>query len=192
MSKIGIKKNIFIISFILTLTILVYYLNFFNKKDVVKVETKTDEKTLYNSNIIENVNYSTKDAKGNEYIINALEGEIDYSNSNILYLTKLTALIKLNDTNNIIITSDYGKYDTDNFDTIFSKNVIIRYLDNKISGEYLDFSLGRNSMIISRNVVFTNSENILRADVIEMNIETKDTKIFNYEKEKKVKIKNKQ
>ena len=36
-----------------------------------------------------------------------------------------------------------------------------------------------------------NSENILRADVIEMNIETKDTKIFNYEKEK-VKIKNKQ
>ena len=190
MSKIGIKKNIFIISFILTLTILFYY--FFNKKEVVKIETKIDEKTSYNSNIIENVNYSTKDAKGNEYIINALEGEIDYSNSNILYLTKLTALIRLNDTNNITITSDYGKYNTDNFDTIFSKNVIIRYLDNKISGEYLDFSLGRNSMVISRDVVFTNSENILRADVIEMNIETKDTKIFNYEKEKKVKIKNKQ
>ena len=59
----------------------------------------------------------------------------------------------------------------------------------KIVGEYLDFSLERNSMIISKNVVFTNLENILEADVIEMNIKTKDTKIFMYENEKKVNIK---
>tara|TARA_B100000941_G_C28346746_1_gene469665 strand:+ start:353 stop:496 length:144 start_codon:yes stop_codon:yes gene_type:complete len=45
-------------------------------------------------------------------------------------------------------------------------------------------------MIISQNVIYTNLENILRADVMEMNIETKDTKIFMYEKEKKVNIKN--
>ena len=37
-------------------------------------------------------------------------------------------------------------------------------------------------MIISRNVVYTNLENILKADVIEINIKTKDTKIFMYEK----------
>ena len=72
----------------------------------------------------------------------------------------------------------------DNFDTIFSKNVIINYLDNKITGEYLDFSLDRNLMIISRNVVFTNLENTMKADVIEININTKDAKIFMYEKEK--------
>ena len=46
-------------------------------------------------------------------------------------------------------------------------------------------------MIISKNVVFTNIENILEADVIEINIKTKDTKIFMYEKEKKVNIKSK-
>ena len=46
-------------------------------------------------------------------------------------------------------------------------------------------------MIISRNVVYTNLENILKADVIEINIETKDTKIFMYEKEKKVNVKSK-
>ena len=192
MSKIGIKKNIFIILFIFLLSLFLY-LKFFGEKnkESIEIKTKIDEKTLYNSNIIENVNYSTKDAKGNEYIINAKKGEIDYSNSNILYLTKLSAVIKLNDTNTVTIISDYGKYNTDNFDTIFSKNVIINYLDTEILGEYLDFSLERNSMVISRNVVFTNLENILKADVLEMNIETKDTKIFNYEKEKKVKIKNK-
>ena len=46
-------------------------------------------------------------------------------------------------------------------------------------------------MIISKNIVFTNLENVMRADVVEMNIETKDTKIFMYENNKKVNIKNK-
>ena len=128
------------------------YLKFFGEKTKsIEIKTKIDEKTLYNSNIIENVNYSTKDAKGNEYIINAKKGEIDYSNSNILYLTKLSAVIKLNDTNTVTIISDYGKYNTDNFDTIFSKNVIINYLDT--GTEYLDFSLERDPMVISRNVI---------------------------------------
>ena len=39
-------------------------------------------------------------------------------------------------------------------------------------------------MIISKNVIYTNLENILKADVIEINIKTKDTKIFMYEKKK--------
>ena len=61
-------------------------------------------------------------------------------------------------------------------------------MDNKITGEYLDFSLNRNSMIISRNVIYSNFENILKADVIEIDIKTKDTKIFMYENQEKVNI----
>jgi hypothetical protein len=80
------------------------------------------------------VYYASKDAKGNEYIIQALEGEIDYNQPNIIYLTDVKGFIKLTNSNNIKIISDYGKYNSNNFDTIFSKNVIINYLDNKISG----------------------------------------------------------
>ena len=69
--------------------------------------------------------------------------------------------------------------------------MIINYLNNKITGEYLDFSLNRNSMVISKKVIYTNENNILKSDVIEINIETKDTKIFMYEDNKKVNIKNK-
>ena len=36
-----------------------------------------------------------------------------------------------------------------------------------------------------KNVVYTNLNNILKADVVEINIKTKDTKIFMYENEKK-------
>ena len=73
----------------------------------------------------------------------------------------------------------------------FSKNVMINYLDNKITGEYLDFSPNRNSMILSRQVVYTNPSNNLKADVVEINLKTKDTKIFMYEKNKKVNIESK-
>ena len=91
-----------------------------------------------------------------------------------------------------MISSDFGKYNTNNFDTIFSKNVIINYLENKIVGEYLDFSISRNSMIITKNVKYSNSENTLLADVIEMNIKTKDTKIYMQDGLKKVNIKSKE
>ena len=108
-----------------------------------------------------------------------------------MYLTKVSGLIELIDSDDIIITSDYGKYNSQNFDTIFSKNVMINYLDNKIIGEYLDFSLEKNLLLVSKRVVYTNLENILKADAIEMNIKTKDTKIFMYEEKKKVNIKSK-
>ena len=91
-----------------------------------------------------------------------------------------------------MITSDYGKYNTNNFDTIFSKNVIVNYLENEIVGEYLDFSILRNTMIIRKNVKYFNPKNTLSADAIEMNIETKDTKIYMYDGFKKVNIRSKE
>ena len=185
-----IVKISLIISFLL-IVILFIYLKFNKKTEIILQEPETQEEINYTSNIIKDVNYTTKDIEGNEYNITALEGEIDYNNSNILFLTKVEAFIKLKNDEIITIQSDYGKYNSDNFDTIFSKNVIIEYLNNKINGGYLDFSLERNSMIISKNVTYTNLNNALEADVIEINIKTKDTKIFMHEKEKKVIIKSK-
>ena len=179
---------------IIIISIITIIFFFENQKEnrLIESDPKSEnEDIIYNSNIIENVNYTTKDADGNEYAINALQGEIDYSNSNILYLTQVKAKIKLKNSENITITSDFGKYNSNNFDTIFSKNVLINYLDNKIKGEYLDFSLKRNSMIISKNLIYTNLENILKADVIEIDIKTKDAKIFMHEKDKKINIKSK-
>ena len=45
-------------------------------------------------------------------------------------------------------------------------------------------------MLISRKVVYTNLENILKADVVEIDIQTKDTKIFMLEDNKKVNVKS--
>jgi len=185
------KKNVIVLIIFFILIIVFLYFKFLKKEKVTEIEILNSEESNYSSNIIEDVYYSSKDSNGNEYIIRASQGEIDFSQNEVLYLTDVKALIKLTSSNDIEITSSYGKYNSNNFDTIFSKNVIINYLDNRITGEYLDFSIQRNSMVISRDVIYTNLENILKADVMEINIDTKDTKIFMHKNNEKVNIKTK-
>jgi LPS export ABC transporter protein LptC len=185
------KKNVIVLIIFFILIIVFLYFKFLKKEKVTEIETLNSEESNYSSNIIEDVYYSSKDSNGNEYIIRASQGEIDFSQNEVLYLTDVKALIKLTSSNDIEITSSYGKYNSNNFDTIFSKNVIINYLDNRITGEYLDFSIQRNSMVVSRDVIYTNLENILKADVMEINIDTKDTKIFMHKNNEKVNIKTK-
>ncbi len=172
--------------------ILILYNKFFNKREIIQTSLVENEINTYSSNVIEDVEYISKDSKGNKYIIKALTGEIDYSDTSIIFLTNVTALIELTDKNNIKIVSDFGKYNVDNFDTIFSKNVKVDYLENRITGEYMDFSINRGTMFITNNVIYTNFDNILYADVVEMNIKTKDTKISMYDTNKKVNIKSKE
>ena len=188
------KKIIWII--IISIFLIIFYLykeiNENKKKQSKIKDLKISEDILFNSNTFSDVNYSTKDAKGNEYIIKAKKGEVDYSDPNTIFLTDVYSIIRLTNSNNIEITSNFGKYNTVNFDTIFSKNVIVTYLENKINGEYLDFSIGRNSMIISKNVIYKNLDNILKADVVEIEVDTKNTKIFMHNIEKKVNIQSKE
>lgn len=183
--------KIFFIFFTFIIFIFVVYSKYFKKENSFANQDKQylNEEITYNSNIIKDVEYTGKDANGNEYLIKALEGEIDFSDTNIIYLKNVYALIKLKNLEEITIFSDFGKYNSQNNDTIFSKNVIINYLENKITGEYLDFSIIKNLMLISKNVIYTNPTNVLKADVVEMNIKTKDTKIFMYENKKKVNLK---
>ena len=157
---------------------------------VEKENLKIDDEKIESSNIIEDVSYSAKDIKGNEYFLRANEGIIDQNESNFIFLKSVKAIINLKDLKLVEISSDFGKYNIKNYDTIFSKNVIISYLDNIITGDYLDFSLDKNLMMISKNVVLKNKRSTLQADVVEVNIETKDIKIFMYEENKSVNIKS--
>ena len=189
MGKSFFLRVSFIISILILLLIITFSLNR-NNNELIKEKKEVVQEEIENSNVIKDVEYKSKDSSGNEYILRASEGIIDQNNSNIIYLTTIDAVIKLRDYNTIDISSNFGKYSIDNFDTIFSKNVIIQYLDNIIMGEYLEFSLNKNLMTISKNVIFKNNKSSLKADVIEVDIKTKDIKISMYEEDKKVNIKS--
>ncbi len=180
-----------LIGFFIIFFIFFFYFKLEKKEEKVSVvEQSVVENLDTTTNIISDVNYSSKDAKGNEYILYASQGQVDINDSKIIFLTKVKASINMFDGEKIKIKSDYGKYNIDNNDTIFSKNVSINYKVNKINSDYVDFSLTRNSLIISKNVVYSNQKNILKADVVEIDIMSKNTKIFMYDEKKKVKIKS--
>ena len=191
---LGIFFTIFFFSFLFFFYVTTDEKKLIEKKTKIELVEKENieisEEQIESSNIMEDVSYSAKDIKGNEYFLKANEGIIDQNESNYIFLKSVNANIKLKNYKFIEISSDFGKYNINNYDTIFSKNVIITYLDNKITGNYLDFSLDKNLMIISKGVILENNTSSLKADVIEMNVETKNIKIFMYEEDKKVNIKS--
>ena len=185
------KSLILRVSIITTILILLILIIFsFNQgnKELTEEKKETIQENIEKSNVLKDVEYNSKDSSGNVYILKASEGIIDQNNTNIIYLTSIKAVIELNDYNSIDISSNFGKYNINTYDTIFSKNVRVKYLDNIIMGEYLEFSLNKNLMTISRNVILKNNKSSLKADVIEVDIKTKDIKISMYEENKKINI----
>ena len=136
------------------------------------------------------LNFSSEDNQGNVYTLKAKSGEIDFENKNIIFLKNIEAIIKLKNSGEILISSNFGKYNTENSDTIFSKNVLILYLDYKVNSDYLELSLDKNLFTISKDVSLSSLEYSINADVIEMNINTRKIEIFMLEDLKKVKIKS--
>ena len=170
-----------------------FYLKYFTKsvEEVKKTPTieKNDENQNSSSTYIEDIDYVSTDIMGNKYQITAKQAEIKIENSDVMFLRDVVAFIFIKDSDKIKITSNFSKYNSKNYDTIFSENVIVIYPGHKITGEYLNFSFLNNLGIFNTNVIYTRGKTNLFADKIEMNLATKDTKIFMNNIEKKVLIK---
>ena len=110
--------------FLLFIIIIFFFLKL-SKDKTTKVTQEESNENIYNSNLIKDVEYSTKDKDGNEYFLKAEQGEIDFSNPNVIFLEKVNAEINLVNSEKLTIVSDFGKYNSENYDTIFSKNVIV-------------------------------------------------------------------
>ena len=178
---------------LIALISLSFYLKYFKKNSKNLLENTQVKNTAIgkssSANYINDVNYTSLDAKGNEYQITAKQAEIDMDNPDVMFLENIIAYIFIKDSETMKITSDFGKYNSKNYDTIFSKNVIVVYPGHKITSEYLDFSFLRNLGTISVDVIYVGNKTKLFADRLEMNITTKDTKIFMNDNIKKVLIK---
>ena len=179
--------------FLIFLISLLFYFKYFNKspKNLQEniITTKTNNDKNSSSNYIDYINYISTDSKGNKYQITAKQAEIDLDNPDTMFLEDVIAYIFMKKSDTIKITSNFGKYNSQNYDTIFSKNVIITYPGHKITGDYSDFSFLKNLGTISTNVIYTGDKKDLFSDRIEINLTNKDTKIFMNDNSKKVLIK---
>ena len=180
--------------FIIFLFSILFYLKYFkNSKKISENIPKEDKQNIASQNdsstYIDNINYISSDTRGNKYQITAEQAEIKTEDSDVMLLENVVAYIFIKDSDTIMITSNFGVYNSKNYDTIFSENVIILYPGHKITGEYLDLSFLKNLGTISKDVIYKGEKTSLFADKVEINLTTKDTKIFMDDKNKKVLVK---
>ena len=178
------KKTVIqlLLIFLIFLISVFFYLEYFNDSPKTLKNKELEKKTNINQNssstYIDNIDYVSFDAKGNRYNITAKQSEIKIENPDIMFLTDVIAYILIKDSDTVKITSKFGKYNSKNYDTVFSENVIVIYPGHKITGEYLDFSFLKDLGTISKNVIYSGDKTNLFADKVEINLTTKDTKIF--------------
>ena len=140
------------------------------------------------TNLITDLSYFSIDDKGNQYEITSESGEIGSDNSDIILMTSVKAIIRIYNSDPIIITSNFAKYNVRNYDTKFKENVLVKHVDNKLNGENLDLSFQNNLLLMYNNIIYQNSDTKLLADKIEIDLITKDSKIIMNDKKSKIKI----
>ena len=186
------KKKIVQIFLFLTLLSIIfffYYKYFFLKKNTVTIINQDQNTKIINAenNLIKNLEYLSTDQNGNKYIITAEYGEFDIKEQSTILMTNVEAKIVFLKQDTVNLTSDFAKYDTLSLDTNFKKNVILQYGEHKINSDNIDLSFKENFAWVYNNIVYKSSTNQLFADKLEIDLLTKDSKIFMYDG-KKLKI----
>jgi len=177
--------QLFLFSLFIFLSIFFYYKYFYNKPQIVeKIELDKNQE----SNLITDLRYSSVDDVGNKYEIVSEFGEISSNNPDVILMTNVKAIIKIKNSKPIIITSNFAKYNIKNYDTNFTKNILVKYTDNKLNAENLDLSFQDNLMSMYNNIIYQNLNTKLLADKLEIDLITKDSKIIMDDKKNKIKI----
>ena len=129
------------------------------------------------STLIENIEYISVDAVGNQFKITAKNGETNARNYNKIFLIDVNAHILLENSESILIAADFANYDKSTIETFFKDNVKINYLNHKVESEKLYLSFEDKLAKINDNVVYKNEDTKMYADNIEIDFKTKNTKI---------------
>ena len=187
--KILIQLLLFII---LTSTAATYYYFYKNNKtnaNVNKINNNNEISIKKNSsNLIENIYYSSTDNLGNKFIIKSETGKISIDNPSIVYMTNVEAIINLINSDPIIIKANHAKYNKINYETNFKEDILLTYQTHRITSQNLDLSFENNLATIYNKIVYDNNNVKISADILEIDLITKNSKIFMNSEYKKIKI----
>ena len=113
---------------------------------------------------------------------------LDSNRHDIIYMNIVEAsLIYLNN-EKLIIYSKEAIFNKENFKTTFSKDVKLIYLEQMLKSDNLEFLIDKNIAIFKDNVKYYNHDISAFADIININLLTKEIDIKS-KNQKKIKIK---
>ena len=170
------------------LLIIIIFLYFFikiaflsEKHEIIDLDTEEKEikvekiEVKQNSgDIVENINYKSIDAVGNEYNLTASRGEISKDSENIIILKNVSGELNLKDKPNVYIKSDYAKYNSLSFETYFYQNVSGFFEKKKIYSDNFDLLFKDNKAMIYNNIKFIDINIEGNADKIKLDLLTGD------------------
>ena len=192
--------------FILLILLVLFTFIFFYNSDEVKQSSDRPKNNNINTsssqddqNIIENIKYTSSNNNGDIFEIFADFGEPSSINPELMLLKSVKAQIIFTNKSNINLTSDFADFNTKTFETLFFDNVKITRLDEVMTGEKLylvlenDDELGekdlkkeQNILRMSNNILFEKPGYTLKADILEIDLITKNLKIYMNDKLEKV------
>ena len=181
-----------ILFFIIILFISLVYFKYFLKTQEESSQLQKLNPSLNldknSSNSIENIEYVSKDSFGNTYIIKAKYGKILDENSNLILMRNVDAIIILNNREKIIISASSATYNIVNYDTNFKENIFIEYAEHKITCNSIDLLFNDHKIKLYDNINYNNLNTDILADIIEIDLLTKDSKIYMNNQNKKIQV----
>ena len=184
--KIIIQVFLFLIIIIISVIFFKFY---FKPTDLTKkYDSKFNNSDSNQNNLMSNIKYVAADKIGNEYIVQSKLAEFDPNQPNLILMEEVKGIIEFTNSSPILISSDKAIYNKLNHDTKFFENVLAVYDDHKISSQNLELFFDKNLASISKKIIYKNLNTELRADRIEIDLVTKNSKILMDKKTKKVKV----
>ena len=193
------NKKIFIQLFLLLIILIIsiiffktYFLN--NKKitvldkNIINLNAKDKSTVNTRSNILHNIKYISKDKFGNGYFITSDLGELNNDQPELILMTNVNAIIDLNNSTSIKISADKAIYNSINYDTNFYESVLVTYDEHIIKSDNLNLDFEKSLATVSNNIIYKNLNTKLQADKVEIDLITKNSRIFMDNKLDKVNI----
>ena len=97
-------------------------------------------------------------------------------------LKEVDGVISSSKRSEIYITSDFAEYNYDNQNSKFYSNVIIKYDNKEITCDNLDLEINKNYAIAYNNVEIKDDKSVMKAQIVKLNILTKDIEINSQDK----------
>ena len=133
---------------------------------------------------IKEILYESYDNEGNNFIIRSKSGTFDEKEKDEINMINVEAQITLTNGTLITLVSDTARYNSLNSNTKFIKNVKLVYLSHKINSDNIDVIFTESKIEAYNNLLYRNSDIKLSADKVELDLITKNTKIFMFDNSK--------
>ena len=192
-------KKVFQYSLLILLLLgsFLFYNEYFapDEKISEKTELKKEEnekyfvdKTQQSKNVIENLKYISEDLLGNTYTLVAKSASLKENTLNEVQLFEVNAEIKQKNQEIIYIYSKTANYNKITNNTVFRKNVNVKYEEQTIDSETLKLNFKDNLIEILDNVNYVNIDTTIYADKVVIDLLNKKLKISMISKKDKVQI----